>query len=306
MRRRSLLAATVGLGSGLLAGCLDSSNGGSATTTTTPSNGMGCPQYSDRIDRVVCTPDLGDPSMQMAMQPPDATGELPTDTITLTLENTRNTAFRTNFYAWRLQKHVDGAWYHVTPRFWPEPLMELAPGDSHAWQVTVDNTDLEGTLPHPQGTDRVTVVGLGGGTYSFGVEGQFGGDGSTPRTAFVTRFDLDGPALTLTPAPGITDRARDGDKVLLDWRADEGDPRTYRVTQLPSVPADAQRVIAEQAIQEDPLRTALAMFERWSRIVEIRTGADALQGFLVDVPTGGERTIAYRDTGYRIEVETGH
>lgn len=305
MRRRSLLAATFGLGSGLLAGCLDSSNGGSGTTTTT-SNPIGCPRYSDQIQRVVCTPDLADPSMQMAMQPADATGRLPTAEFTFTLENTRDTAFRTNFYAWRVQKYVDGEWYHVTPQLWPEPLMEIGPDDSHAWQVTVDNTDLERSLPHPQGTDSVTVVGLGGGTYSFGVEGQFGEDGSAPQTAFVTRFELDGSPLKLTPAPGIADRARDGDTVLLEWRADAGEPRTYRITQLPSVPTGAKRVIAEQAIREDPLRTGLAMFEQWSRIVEIRTGADALEGFVVDVPPGSEQTIAYRDTGYRIEVEAGH
>ena len=296
MHRRSLLAASATLGTGLLAGCLGSGDGG-GTTTAAPSGEVGCPRYSDRIETVVCTPALADPEGRMAMRPARSTGTLPETSLSFALRNERDSRFESNFYHWRIQKYVDGRWHHVVPLAWPEPLMYLEPGGSHTWDVAIDNTDLARTLPHPQGSDAVTVAGLGGGTYSFGVEGRFAG-GPEALTAFVTRFELDGPALDLPPTPDVEDRERRGDRVVLTWRRDGGSRVTYRVTALKSVPDDARPVIAEQAVRDDALRNALALFERWTRIVEIRTNRDALsmQQF------GDGDTIAYRDTAYRIEV----
>lgn len=298
MRRRSLIAALSTLGSGLLAGCLGSTGGGPTTTTSTD-GGIDCPRYSDRVETVVCTPDLDDPEAEMAMRPVGASGSLPETDFAFTLANERESAYETNFYAWRLQKHVDGAWFHVAPQLWPEPLMSLDPDDSHTWQLTVDNTDLDRSLPRSQGTDSATVVGLGGGTYSFGVEGRFANDPADTMTAFVTRFDLEGPELTLRPTPGVEDRVRDGDAVRLTWRREEGDPVTYRVTELKSVPDEAVPVIAEQVIREDALRNAIALFERWTRFVEIETSTAALSpGAMTE-----DGTILYRGTAYRIETD---
>lgn len=303
MRRRSLLATSIALGSGLVAGCLGSPDGSSDTTTTTSDSTIGCPRYEDRISEVVCTPDIPDPDATMSMQPASAAGSLPTADFTFTLENRRDSTYQSNFYAWRLQKYVDGTWYHVTPYFWPEPMMQLPPGERHTWELAVDNSDLDRSIPHPQGSESMTVVGLGSGTYSFGVAGRFEGDPEDALTAFLTRFELSGAALDLGPTPDIADRQRDGDRVVLTWRADDGDPRTYRVTRLPSVPGDATRVIPEQAIRIDPLRNALSMFEQWSRIVEIRTSTGGLSGRQFEASVGTERTIQYGDTGYRIDVE---
>ena len=298
MRRRSLIAAVSTLGSGLLAGCLGSPGGGPTTTTSTD-GGVDCPRYSDRVETVVCTPDLDDPEARCAMRPAGASGSLPQTDLEFTLANERESRYESNFYAWRLQKHVDGAWYHVAPQFWPEPLMQLDPGDSHTWQLTVDNTDLDRSLPHPQGSDSATVVGLGGGTYSFGVEGRFAGDQADTMTAFVTRFELEGPELTLRPTPGVEDRVRDGDAVRLTWRREEGEPVTYRVTELKSMPDDAVPVIAEQVMRDDALRNALALFERWTRFVEIETSGPALSpGAMSEA-----QTIEFQGTAYQIETD---
>lgn len=298
MFRRPFLAAAVTTGTGLLAGCTGSP-GGDTGKTTTSGDPQGCPTYREDVESVVCTPDMTDSGDRMTMRPASATGSLPEATVEFTLENTRSGAFRTNFYAWRLHKWVDGEWYYIAPSFWPEPMMELAPGETHSWQLIADNTDLARSIPRAQGTSAITVPGLGGGTYAFGVAGWFEAEDHTEGTAFVTRFDLEGGAIQLSPTPDVEERERDGDKVLVSWPQESGDQITYRVTKLKSVPPDAERVIAEQVIREDALRNALSLFERWAMIVELRTTTAALpQG-----QSAGERTISYRGTGYRIEVE---
>lgn len=298
MRRRPFLATALAAGSGFLAGCLDS-GGGSSPTTSPPAGDIGCPTYGDRVETVICTPELPDPDAEMAMQPASASGELPEASYEFSLENERDTRFNVNFYQWKLQKYVDGEWFYVAPREWPEPLMRLEPGESHTWTLTVDNTDLARSIPSSVGSESATVAGLGGGTYSFGVPGWFEGEDTSAQTAFATRFELSGDQLTLGPTPDVSERVRDGDTVLVDWPVDQGDPVTYRVTRLKSVPEDAERVIAEQVIRDTPLRNALALFERWSRIVEIdtRTGAFSHATLTED------RTIEYQGTGYEIEVE---
>ncbi len=297
MRRRSLIATLSTLGSGLVAGCIGSTGGG-PTTTGAIDDGIECPRYSDRVETVVCTPEPADSEAQMAMRPARPSGSLPETDFEFTLANERGSRYETNFYAWRLQKYVDGTWFHVVPQGWPERLMQLEPGGSHSWEIAVDNTDRERSLPGSQGADSATVVGLGGGIYSFGVEGRFADDPADAMTAFVTRFGLDGSELTLRPTPGVENRVRDGDAVRLTWRREEGDPVTYRVTALKSVPADAVPVIVEQVIRDDALRNALALFERWTRFVEIETSTAALSTGLPD-----DRTIEFAGTAYRIETD---
>ena len=297
MRRRALLAAAVPGAVGLLAGCV--SSGGSPRTTTVPDGGIDCPRYDEQIETVVCTPDLDESSGQMAMRPASSTGSLPEASFEFTLRNEREQVFNTNFYAWRLQKYVDGRWFHVEPREWPEPLMRMEPGDSHTWSVLVDNTDLARSIPHSQGTDEVSVVGLGGGTYSFGVEGWFEAEDHTSKTAYVTRLDLEGDPLTFGPTPDVEERVREGDDVIVQWPREEGDPVVYRVSRLKSVPDDAERVIPEQVVRDDALRNALSLFERWTRNVEVHTTETALS---TGPPMDG-KTIEYEGTGYQIEVD---
>lgn len=297
MRRRPFIATALTAGTGLLAGCLGSSSGAPDGTTTAAPGDAGCPTYGERVDSVVCTPDLEDPDGQMAMQPASASGTLPMTSLQFTLANDRETVYNTNFYAWRLQKYVDGEWYHVVPEAWPEPLMRLDPGASHTWTLTVHNADLETPIDPVQGTEDITVVGLGGGTYSFGVSGWFEGEDASGQTAFVTRFTLDGPQLGLSPTSDVEERVRQGDKVLVSWPRDEGDPVTYRLTRLKSVPDDADRLIPEQAIRRDPLRNGLALFEQWSRIVEVETTTASL-----DHAVPEPWTFVYEGTAYRYEV----
>lgn len=297
MRRRPFIATALSTGTGLLAGCLGSSTGSPDSTTTAASTDVGCPSFDGRVETVVCTPDLDDPDSQMAMQPASATGSLPMTSIEFTLANDRDSVFNTNFYAWRLQKYVDGEWYHVVPQAWPEPLMRIDPGGSHAWTLTVHNADLEESIPPVQGTEDLTVVGLGGGTYAFGATGWFEGEDTDAQTAFVTRFSLDGPQLDLSPTPDVEERVRQGDKVLVSWPKEQGDPLTYRLTRLKEVPAEADRLIPEQVIRTDPFRNGLALFEQWSRIVEVETTTAA---FEFGVPES--RTFVYEGTAYRYEV----
>ena len=300
MRRRALLSASVPGAVALLSGCIAPGDSTRSTTSTVPDGAIGCPRYTERVETVGCTPDPDDPSSQMAIRPASASGTLPEASFSFTISNERDTTFNTNFYAWRIQKYVDGRWLHVTPQFWPEPLMRMTPGNSHTWNLTVDNGNLDRSIPHPQGTEDVTVVGLGGGTYSFGIEGSFEDGEHSARTAFVTRFRLEGEDLAFGPTPDVAERVREGDKVIVEWPHDEGEAIVYRVTRLKSDSDDAELVIPEQAIRNDALRNALSLFEQWTRIVELHT-TDAV---LAAGELPADRVILYEGTAYRIEVES--
>lgn len=299
MKRRHALSV---LGSAAVAGCL---SGGPSGGTTTTDDGAGsdsdrCPSFGERVTRVVCG-SADDPPL--AITPAEQSGTLPTTDLSFELANRTSATFRTNFYGWRVWKLVDGSWFHVAPRMWPEPLMSLSPGERHSWHLTVDNTDLDREIPRSEGTENVTVVGLGAGRYAFGTSGWFESADYEDQTGIAARFELNGDPLELTAA-GLDDATveRDGDTVVVDDYPDDEEHRAnYTVTRVDS-PADGaefRELIVEQVLRDAPLRNALAHFEPGARRVELRTETGTFPPFGIDEP----RHVSYDGRNFRIETE---
>lgn len=318
MDRRRLLAL---LGSAGLGGCLGADPGdpttgtttqnatterqtttgadGTATGTEPPDVGtadpQGGPPFDGDVRRYVYAPAADDASLAIA--PAEQSGSLPRAEFPFTLTNGTDATFSVNFYAWKLWKRVDGEWFHVAPRMWPQPLMTLGPGDAHTWRLTVDNADLDRPIPRSEGTEAVTVVGLGAGTYAFGTDGWFEGDGYQNAVGLSARFDLSGDPLELTPT-GIDSVERDGDEVVVrDDPDDESYLATYTVARVDDPPTEPRRLIAEQIIRDTPLRNALAHFESGVRKVVYRAETTTYPPFGVREP----RYVAYDGDSFRIE-----
>ncbi|WP_224269012.1 hypothetical protein [Haloprofundus salinisoli] len=333
MQRRALLAS---LGSLSVAGCISGGDSGRSQTTRTtrrtqstslpspttesstktdrptttaadpPENVGIAPTDSDcpapeNADRVVCAgeTDLNDAPLPFSAS--TTSGSLPEATFKFTLRNRSAARFDINFYAWRMWKRVNGEWFHVAPRGWPQPLMMMRPGDSHSWSVT-----LERDLPNPGmarccsggGTKGGTLGGFGGGEYAFLTDGWFAGD-SGRRIALVARFELAGDPLVLEPAK-IETWAREGDTVTVRSGYDDGDGEMATLV-VTRTDADPDRtLIPEQAVRDYRLRNTLPFFDDGVRQVRFRQREGTVPPFGVNdsfvVVYGGER--------FRVSVES--
>lgn len=320
MKRRQVLAL---LGSAAVGGCVGRESGAPTTATTAaqrttetqtiprdeteamttpepPEVGVadpeGCPSFDSDVKRVVCSPDADAP---LAFDHAERSGSLPRAEFSFELTNETNATFETNFYGWSVWKRVDRKWFRVAPREWPQPLMYLRPGDSHAWQLTVDNSDLDRPIPRAEGTEAVTVVGLGSGTYAFGVDGWFEGQDYRNKTSVAARFELSGNPLELTPV-GIERVERDGETVAVYASDGRGDPAAYTVTRVDDPPKAPRRMIPEQVLREAPLRNALAHFEPDVRRVRLVARTGTVPPFGVNET----RYVEYEGEAFTIEVES--
>lgn len=308
MNRRQVLAL---LGSAGIAGCLgtspDEPRGTDRTTATTDrttetdlpefgvSNPEGCPSFDSDVKRVVCSPDADDP---LTFESGSQSGSLPRAEFEFVLTNGTNAQFDVNFYNWSVWKRAQGDWFRVAPRGWPQPLMYLRPGDSHAWHLTVDNTDLDRPIPRAEGTTNVTVIGLGAGTYAFGTDGWFNGQSYENGTGIATRFELTGDRLPLESV-GIDWTKRDGDTVVGDDPEGNEDRAAYVVTRVEDPPEEPRRMITEQVIRRTELRNALAHFESGVRQVRLEAGTTTYPAFGVREA----RYVEYEGQTYKIETE---
>jgi len=299
MNRRRFLAL-VGMGGAGGAGCL----GGPPGAQSIENAPGDCPELGDP-DRLVCTGAAGEDA-PMVLDPSATTLDLP-GTLTFTLTNGTSSEFTTNFYDWKLLKHVDGRWYRVAPWMVPEPAMILESGRSHSWTVSMNGDDYAGrTVPNAEGTAEVTIGALGGGTYAFAIDGWFGSGDAGVNATFVTRFSLAGDPLTLTTTDALTDVRVSADTVTARWAdsdAASADTAVYRVTPTADVD-DAAPVIPEQVVRRypmEPLRDALALATAYPDRPVIIRGQTA-----VTPPFGIEqRTISFRGTTYRITENQG-
>ncbi|GKZ12371.1 hypothetical protein [Haladaptatus sp. T7] len=311
MNRRRALAC---VGSVLLAGCLsESTPGGSdpaasnatnGTTTTTeqPNTSTGtpasptleipaenhCPSFGE--SRVVCSVDADD-GTTLQMVPSKTRVDLPKATVSFTLRNETGATFTTNYYGWSVSKHVDGEWFHIAPQIVPEPAMMLESGDSHTWTLTIDNTDLDAASARSQGTDDIALVGLGGGTYAFGIDGWFQKGGYENAIGVAARFELNGDDLELAPTADLEVVGRNGD----EKRVRQGDGgETFVATRIDESEAeDPRRVLPEEAVRLPALRNLLASFE--SGVERVRLDTEQTGPFSTD--TG---VIEYEGETYRI------
>jgi hypothetical protein len=145
-----------------------------------------CPiRDPDSTVRVVCTPVGGTPPAGTGLTASAESVTLPEDTIAFTLRNTTDTRLDTNFYGWSLWKRTDDDWLHIAPEFYPQPMMSLAPGESHRWTLTVGaETQDAGN----SGTSEIEVGDLDAGEYAFGTDGWFASADHEHKTAFAVRF----------------------------------------------------------------------------------------------------------------------
>jgi len=290
MRRRRLLAALPFV----LAGCAAGPGGGpgtdggtdaptDATTTdaTTTTDGepttrpdpAAYPDYGDDVDRLVGYEAAAeDPPILLT---PSATeASLPSAELSMTLRNRAERAFKTNFYGWVLHKRVDGDWYRVAPRYWPQPLMTLEPGGEHTWRLRLRSESPPTGASSAGGTEDLTLVGLGGGTYAFAVDGWFADTDYEHKTVGAARFDLQGDPLALEATPAVTDVSRDGGVVTVRAEnpsgADDGRRGTFVLTRTDDAP-NVRRLITEQVVRRWPLRDALA--QAADGVTEVRVEA---------------------------------
>lgn len=330
MNRRALL---VSLGSVALAGCTarDGPTGNGTDSTTSPSSSETAstesntpnapsvgvppdeaagPPWDDDVTRVVSWTEATEET-PIRLTPARGRGSLPTAEFEFTLRNDSDARFAFNDYGWSVWKRTDGEWFHVEPRYWPEPLRYLGSGETHTWTLTVDNTRLDGDpLSRVEGRRSVTLVGLGGGTYAFTADGWFESEDYENGVGFAARFELDGDAVELAPTNEVTETTRDGDTVVVTTDVEAGDDaRTaaFVVRRAGGAGGDdadgVRRIIAEQALRDRKLRNTLPFFEDGVEAVRLEEPNSVVSPFGV----GEAERIEYEGEQYRItaeEVET--
>ncbi|WP_158057016.1 hypothetical protein [Halorussus halophilus] len=313
MNRRQALSL---LGSAAFGGCL-SDTSGSGTTSETPTNEtttdpitetpsrttteppeLGvqnpeeCPKWGENY--VVCSPRADSP---MVLDGSSDSETLPKAKLSFTLENTTNLAFASNFYGWKLWKRVKGAWYHVTPSYWPAPLHTLESGGSHTWTLTVDNTDLDQPIPTAQGTEDISVPGLGAGTYALGVSGWFRGQSDERQIAFVRRFELTGDSLELTPVGIESVERNDGTVVVTTTKSNS--KKRLTATRVGDPPEEPKRVVTEQVLRTTAVRNALAHFEAGVETVRVENAREEMASVIL--ATQGPTYVRYDGDTYKVE-----
>jgi hypothetical protein len=228
-----------------------------------------CPAYPD--EHVVCYDavlaherDIGD--FELVLEPGSDALERG-ETIPFELANRSETRFATNFYNWRLDKHVDGEWFDIAPQEYPEPLMSIGPGGTHTWRLTVAESAVAEGEPVDRsgetGTADLSVEALGGGRYAFRARGWFEGGYDDGTYAFGATFDIDAPRLSITPTNAIIDTRWEDDTLIT--KSDRGDPEEGRLAayELRRVDdgsdGETRRLITEQVLRNDQLRDAVAL-----------------------------------------------
>ena len=327
MRRRALLLA---VGGAALAGCLDRDPNGDSTGTdpNADSNSPGdsddpddeapliasadlageCPAYAD--DHVVCydavvAHDRDVEDFELVLEP-EARTVGRGDTIAFELANRSGTRFATNFYNWRLHKHVDGEWFDIAPQEYPEPLMSIDPGGTHTWRLAVaDDAVTEGEpvdRSGETGTEDLSVAALGGGRYAFRARGWFEDGYEDGTYAFGATFDVDAPALSITPTNAIVDTRWVDDTLVAE--SDRGDPEeghlgAYELRRVGDAGADGRspsddevtRLITEQVLRNDQLRDAVAL------AIEHDADTVLIEEYTGITPVFGARSGGYYEIG---------
>jgi hypothetical protein len=223
-----------------------------------------CPDYD--TEHVVCYDAAADDLEKFpGYLEPSRKAFGPGEPVTFTLHNDSERTLNTNFYNWRLHKRVDGEWYSVAPRFVNQPLMMLEPGDTQAWELTVDNEGIEDGQPvRPvSGVEDIDLTGVGPGRYAFRASGWFEGQDHETDTAFAATLDFEGESLSLTPSNAI-DRTEWEDETLVAesnrGRPDDEDYRlgAYELERVESGDG-APTMITEQVLRRAQLRDVVAL-----------------------------------------------
>lgn len=328
--RRRVLSSLCAGGGVLLAGCIDgpaASNGTDEGDATTGDDGGSspsdtsqsvpefpedtasdtCPSF-ESAERVVCY-EAVDPEALPIVLAPESRSVRPNRPTEFTLRNRSEQRFETNFYHWQLYKRVDGDWYYIAPQSWPEPLTPLAAGDEHAWTVTVATGRIgDGDSIEPvEGTESLTLAGLGGGRYAFGTDGWFAAGSYEESVALAAGFELDADPLQLRPTAAIAETEWDDETLVARSTRGEPDgdgdrPDAFVLERVDGSETDAERVIVEQVVRNDQLRDAIALSrERDADRVRLEEFSNGIPPFGLD----DARTYEFRGERYRVTTKEG-
>lgn len=327
--RRQLLSALYAAGGGLLAGCLapgeptnttatDTPTADDSASTSTESNqaapdfpgetaSNSCPPFKN-TNRVVCY-EAVEPEEVPLVLVPETQSVSPNRPTEFTLRNRSGQQFRTNFYHWQLFKHVNGDWYYIAPHQWPEPMTPLAAGKEHIWTVAVatDRVSDGRSIEYVTGTESLTIAGLGGGHYAFGIEGWFTAGSHEESIALAAGFELNADPLQLTPTEAVAQTEWDGETLVAhstrgepEGEADQ--PDAFVLERTDGSGTETKRVIIEQVVRNDQLRDAIALSQKYE--------ADRvrLEEFSRSFPPFGlqeARTYEFRNNNYRVTASKG-
>ncbi|GAB7011670.1 hypothetical protein [Halorubrum trueperi] len=327
--RRQVLSALYTGGGVLLAGCTagpkeSNDTNETATTkgdgeTTSPGSNQSVPDFPgntisdkcpsfDSTERVVCYEAVDSEEMPIVLVPETQSVQLD-QSVGFTLRNRSEQRFETNHYHWQLYKRVDGDWYYIAPEAWPEPLTPLEAGDEHTWTVTVaTGRGSDGdSIEHVEGTESLTLAGLGGGHYAFGTDGWFAAASYEESIALATGFELNADQLQLTPTAAISETEWNGETLVARSMRGESDgeddqPDKFILERIDGSEIDAERVIAEQVVRNDQLRDSIALIRKHD--------ADRvhLEEFSSSVPPFGlqdARTYEFEGNRYRVTAREG-
>jgi hypothetical protein len=223
-----------------------------------------CPEYD--AEYVVCyDAAANDLEKFPGYLEPSTTAFGPEEPVSFTLHNNSDGTLNTNFYNWRLHKRVDGEWYSVAPRFVNQPLMMLEPGDTHTWELTVDNDGIEDGQPvRPvSSVEDLNLTGIGRGRYAFRGRGWFEEQDHETDTAFAATLDFEGEPLSLTPSNAIEGVGWEDETLVAESNRGNPDDEDYRLGayELERVESadGARTMITEQVLRRAQLRDVVAL-----------------------------------------------
>lgn len=271
-RRRFLQEVGTGtvVGTG---GCLSlptTSSDAPARTRTPPQSPPGrptdeqpYPPYTSEpydADRVIGYETIDPDTAPLYLEPSVGSRTLPGASSSFTLHNRGDRPFMTNDYSWTIHRWEADRWWRVAPKGIPAiGMAELSPGNAKTWQLTVTNDDLSQPAIDFTGRQAISVSGLGGGIYAFGIDGWWK-DRDSRRLVAAARFPLDADQLALRPSGAVTGATRDGETVTVTADRElgtEAHPAVF-VLERATDTAGAVRSITEQVLRSWPLRDALA------------------------------------------------
>lgn len=283
MNRRTLLVCLGTTFTGATVGCIEDGSLSPGTGGDNEINGgvnieieelpqSAYPDLGDDVDQTVVYDAVDQHRTDIYLEPSLRTITLE-DSIDFTLENGSDLIFITSFWGWQIHKEVDGTWFWIPTESLDE-AMELHPGNAHIWTVEPTNEGIpDGKPVHPYtGTTTLPISGLGGGRYSFSIDGWFEDDSHENtmaeanhenKMAFLARFELDADQLVLTPTNAIDTIEWDGETLVgFAERRISGEEYPLRVLELTRVTGplgNADRFITEQVLRNHRLRDALAL-----------------------------------------------
>ncbi|MFY4814567.1 hypothetical protein ACOJIV_17995 [Haloarcula sp. AONF1] len=283
-RRQILSGLSAGVGT-LLAGCTAPGESNATSTATVGGNSQteptqsvpefpgdtasdACPPFDDAA-QVVCYEAVDPEAMPLVLVPETQTAQpgQPTD---FTLRNRSRQRFEANFYNWQLYKQVDRDWYYIMPRAVPQPLTPLAAGEAHTWKLTVTTGSVSdgAAIDRVQGTESLSVDGLGGGRYAFATDGWFEAGTYEEPIALAASFDLQADPLQLTPTAAIAETEWDGETLVARSTRGEADNDNdehdaYILERTDDSEPHAEQVIIEQVVRDDQLRDAIALSQEY-------------------------------------------